>query len=153
MLRVNIRETKVCNTCYLMYLASSFMWLHMYESLHTYVVQLDLIWESYLILIASDILLRKLVWYLCSTWRRRSWILAPSLIWVAVRSGNDRQVRHHLLQRLALARCATLAKIMIPPIPWLMTIIYDVNVEMIPHHCRRGGRTFQTASHIYVIHI
>ncbi len=153
MLCVNICETKVCNTCYLMYLASSYMWLPMYESLHTYIVQLDLVWESYLILIASDILLRKLVWYLRSTWRRRSWILAPSLIWVAVRSGNDRQVRHHLLQRLALARCATLAKITIPPIPWPMTIIYDVNVEMIPHHCQWGGRTFQTASHIHVIHI
>jgi hypothetical protein len=32
-------------------------------------------------------------------------------------------------------------------------IIYDVNVEMIPRHYRWGGRTFQTASHIYVIHI
>jgi hypothetical protein len=42
-LRVNIRETEVCNTCYLMYLASSFMWLRVYESLRTYVVQMDLV--------------------------------------------------------------------------------------------------------------
>jgi len=32
-------------------------------------------------------------------------------------------------------------------------IIYDdVNVKMIPRHYCCGGRTFQTASHIYVIH-
>jgi hypothetical protein len=42
-LRVNIRETKVCDTCYLMYLASSFMWLRVYESLCTCVVQIDLV--------------------------------------------------------------------------------------------------------------
>ena len=76
---------------------------------------------SYLLLIASDILLRKLVWYLRSTWHWRTWILVPSLIWVAVRSGDDRQVRHRLLQRLALARHAILAGITIPPIPWPMT--------------------------------
>ena len=40
-------------------------------------------------------------------WRRHTWILEPSLIRVAVRSGDDRQVRHRLLQRLALARRAT----------------------------------------------
>jgi hypothetical protein len=32
-------------------------------------------------------------------------------------------------------------------------IIYDENVEMIPRHYRWGCRTFQTASHIHVIHI
>jgi hypothetical protein len=66
---------------------------------------------SYLLLIASDILLRKSVWYLRSTWRRHTWILAPSLIWVAVRLGDDRQVRHRLLQCLALARRAIFAGI------------------------------------------
>ncbi len=66
---------------------------------------------SYLSLIASDILLRKSVWYLCSMWRQRTWILAPSLIWVAVRSGDDRQVCHRLLQCLALARHTILAGI------------------------------------------
>ena len=76
---------------------------------------------SYLLLIASDILLRKLVWYLHSTWRRRTWILAPSLIWVAVRSGDDRQVRHRLLQRLAFSKTRHFSWDMIPPIPWPMT--------------------------------
>jgi hypothetical protein len=32
-------------------------------------------------------------------------------------------------------------------------IIDDVSVEMIPLRYRRGCRTFQTASHIHVIHI
>jgi hypothetical protein len=32
-------------------------------------------------------------------------------------------------------------------------IIGDVSVEMIPLHYRWGCRTFQTASHIHVIHI
>ncbi len=32
-------------------------------------------------------------------------------------------------------------------------IIYDVKVKMIPLRYCWGGRTFQTASHIYVIHI
>jgi hypothetical protein len=71
---------------------------------------------SYLLLIASDILLRKSVWYLRSMWRRRTWILAPSLIWVAVRSGDDRQVRHRLLQRHHFSWD------MIPPIAWPMTL-------------------------------
>jgi hypothetical protein len=62
-------------------------------------------------LTASDILLRKSVWYLCITWCWRTGILAPSLIWVAVRSVDDRQVCHRLLQRLALARRAILAGI------------------------------------------
>jgi len=32
-------------------------------------------------------------------------------------------------------------------------IIYDVSVEMIPLNYHWGSRTFQTASHIYLIHI
>jgi hypothetical protein len=119
---VYIGETEVCDTCYLIYLASSFMWLRVYESLRTCVVQIDLVWDplqgsttyahpSYLLLNALDILLRNSVGYLHSTWRRRTWILEPSLIWVAVRSGDDRQVGHRLLQRLALARRAILAGI------------------------------------------
>jgi hypothetical protein len=91
-LRVNIRETEVCNTCYLMYLASSFMWLRMYESLRTCVVQIEISYEicfkvsttyahpSYLLLNVLDILLRNSVGCLRSTWRRRTWILEPSLI-------------------------------------------------------------------------
>ena len=39
-----------------------------------------------------------------------------------VKSGDDRQVRHRLLQRLALARRAILAGITILPIPWHMTL-------------------------------
>ena len=42
-LRVNIRETEVCDTCYLMYLTSSFMWLRVYESVRTCIVQIDLV--------------------------------------------------------------------------------------------------------------
>jgi hypothetical protein len=38
-----------------------------------------------------------------------------------VRSGDDRQVCHRLLQRLALARRAII-KIYFPPIPWPMTL-------------------------------
>ena len=76
---------------------------------------------SYLLLIASDILLRKLVWYLRRTWRRRTWILAPSLVWVAVKSGDDRQVCHRLLQRLALARRAII-RMSFPTIPLPMTL-------------------------------
>jgi len=37
-----------------------------------------------------------------------------------VRSGDDRQVCHRLLQHLALARCAIIG-IYFPPIPWPMT--------------------------------
>ncbi len=40
----------------------------------------------YSLLNASDILRRNIVGYLCSTWRRRTWILEPSLVWVAIRS-------------------------------------------------------------------
>jgi hypothetical protein len=40
---VYIGETEVCDTCYLIYLASSFMWLRVYESLRTCVVQIDLV--------------------------------------------------------------------------------------------------------------
>ncbi len=39
----------------------------------------------------------------------------------AVRSGDDRQARHCLLQRLALARRALIG-ISFPPIPWPMTL-------------------------------
>ena len=39
---------------------------------------------------------------------------------MAVRSGDDRQVCHRLLQRLALARRAIIG-IYFPPIPWPMT--------------------------------
>ncbi len=39
---------------------------------------------------------------------------------LAVRSGDDRQVCHRLLQRLALARRAIIG-IYFPPIPWPMT--------------------------------
>jgi len=39
----------------------------------------------------------------------------------AARSGDDRQARHRLLQRLALARRAILIGISFPPIPWPMT--------------------------------
>ena len=130
-LRVNISKTEVCDTCYLMYLASSFMWLRVYESLCTCVVQIDLVWDplqgsttyahpSYLLLNALDILLRNSVGYLRSTWRRRTWILEPSLIWVAVRSGDVRRVCHRLLQRLASARRAIIG-ISLPTIPWPMT--------------------------------
>ena len=42
-LRVNICETELCDTCYLMYFASSFMWLPVYESVRTCVVQIDLV--------------------------------------------------------------------------------------------------------------
>ncbi len=42
---------------------------------------------------------------------------------MAIRSGDDRQVCHRLLQHLALARRAILAGITIPPIPWPMTAI------------------------------
>jgi hypothetical protein len=42
-LRVSICETEVCDTCYVMYLASSFMWLRMYESLRTCVFQINLV--------------------------------------------------------------------------------------------------------------
>jgi hypothetical protein len=62
-------------------------------------------------------------------WRQRTWILEPSLILVAVRSGDDRQVCHRLFQRLALARRAILAGICFPPIPWPMT-----NTEMVPEN-------------------
>jgi hypothetical protein len=40
-----------------------------------------------------------------------------------------------------------------PDLGELAEILDDVNVEMIPLRYRWGGRTFQTASHIYVIHI
>ncbi len=40
---------------------------------------------------------------------------------MAVRSGDDRQVCHRLLQRLALARRAIIG-IYFPPIPWPMTL-------------------------------
>jgi len=40
---------------------------------------------------------------------------------MAVRSGDDRQVCHRLLQRLALARRAII-RIYFPPIPWPMTV-------------------------------
>jgi len=46
---------------------------------------------------------------------------------VAVRSGDDRQVRHRLLQRLALARRAIIG-ICFPPIPWPMTGRY-INIK------------------------
>jgi hypothetical protein len=55
-------------------------------------------------------------------WRRHTWILEPSLIRVAVRSGDDRQVRHCLLQRLALVRCTILARITNDP---ANTMAYD----------------------------
>ncbi len=77
---------------------SSFVWLCMHESLRTCVVQnRSRRWSAsrfyyvrtsdYLLLNALDILRRNLVGYLCGTWRRRTWILEPSLVWVAVRSG------------------------------------------------------------------
>jgi hypothetical protein len=40
-----------------------------------------------------------------------------------------------------------------PDLGKISEILYDVKVEMIPLHYDWGGRTFQTASHIYVIHI
>ena len=50
---------------------------------------------------------------------------------MAVRSGDDRQVRHRLLQRLALARRAILARITIPPIPWPMTDTQDDSISQL----------------------
>ena len=41
--RVFLHASEVCNTYYLMYSASSFMWLRVYQSLCTYAVQLDLV--------------------------------------------------------------------------------------------------------------
>jgi hypothetical protein len=104
----------------------------LYESLLTYVAHMDLVGDPLQGTCharASEILTTKMrkIFYLDfvgslrSTWRRRTWILAPSLIWVAVRSGDDRQVRHHLLQRLALTRCAIIG-ISFPTIPWPMTL-------------------------------
>jgi hypothetical protein len=40
-----------------------------------------------------------------------------------------------------------------PDLEEFTEILDDVNVEMIPLGYRWGSRTFQTASHIYVIHI
>ncbi len=39
----------------------------------------------------------------------------------AVRSGDDRQARHRLLQHLSLAR-RTIIGISFPPVPWPMTL-------------------------------
>jgi hypothetical protein len=77
---------------------SSFVWLRMYESLRTCAVRNRSCRRSasrfyyvrtsdYLLLNALDILRRNSVGYLCGTWRWRTWILEPSLVWVAVRSG------------------------------------------------------------------
>ncbi len=75
---------------------SSFVWLRVYESLRTCVVQnrshrrsasrfYCISTSDYLLLNALDILRRNSVGYLRGTWRRRTWILEPSLVWVAVR--------------------------------------------------------------------
>jgi len=47
-----------------------------------------------------------------------------------VRSGDDRQVCHRLLQRLALARRAIIG-IYFPPIPWPMTRIGPADAMVI----------------------
>jgi hypothetical protein len=68
-LRVNIRETEVCVPWHLTEEAIKFVWLRVYESLRTCVVQIDLVGDplqgstayahpSYLLLDALDILLR-----------------------------------------------------------------------------------------------
>ena len=54
---------------------------------------------------------------------------------MAVRSGDDRQVRHRLRQRLALARCAILAGITIPPIPWPMIVTSVRHNTVLPFFC------------------
>jgi hypothetical protein len=115
-----------------MYLASRFVWLCLYESLLTYVAHMDLVGDllqGTCHARASEILIteiRKILYLgfrriLRGTWRWCTWILVPSLIWVAVRSGDDRQVCHRLLQRLALARHAII-RISFPTIPWPMTL-------------------------------
>ena len=102
----------------------------LYESLLTYVAHMDLVGDPLQGTCharASEILITKMrkILYLGF---RRIWILAPSLIWVAVRSGDDRQVRHRLLQRLALARRAII-RISFPTIPWPMTNVRIVRID------------------------
>ena len=52
---------------------------------------------------------------------------------MAVRSGDDRQVCHRLLQRLALARRAIIG-IYFPPIPWPMTVFHFSSGPLRPSH-------------------
>ena len=74
-----------------MYLTSRFVWLRLYESLLTYVAHMDLVGDPLQDTCharASEILITKIhkIFYLgirrifMSTWRRRTWILEPSLI-------------------------------------------------------------------------
>ncbi len=79
---------------------------------------------SYLLLIASDILLRKSVWYIRSTWRRRTWILESSLIWVAVWSmiGWWQMSPSSLTPASGLSETRHYSWDTIPPIPWPMTL-------------------------------
>ena len=114
-------------------LASSFVWLRVYESLHTCAVRnrsrrrsassiYSVRTSNYLLLNALDILRRNMVGYLRSTWRWGTWILEPSLVWVAARSGWW-QTSPSLLTPASgfLARCAIFSRDMFPA----NTMAYD----------------------------